>query len=189
MNYAIIVLSIFILLLSTMLVFRIKLAFSLTDRQITAKLYLFGIRIVLINVFLPTFLYNINDSKRLKPVRFLITKEEVYLFKQIKSSVLYKLYYDDIMFKTKNGLGDASSVAIVTGLLNQICLNTKIFIKSKSKDTDIYYQNIGCFDQSVLEILVDLKVYFTIFDLIFAVILSFYRRGKYVKQKAKRKQS
>ena len=52
-----------------------------------------------------------------------------------------------------------------------------------AKDIKISYLNKCNFLRSQIKVYFETKVYFTIFDLIFATIISLYKRGKYARQK------
>ena len=51
----------------------------------------------------------------------------------------------------------------------------------------LYYENDVDFINKKIFVDASIKVYFTIFDMIFSIILSFYKRGKYVKERNKQK--
>jgi len=183
MNNTIIFLSLFILFLSLMLEFKVKIILDVNSNILNIYVYLFRLRIVYIEISLVGLYYKINNSKKIKKLKLVLTKEETYLIKQIKKSILDKLYYDDIVLQSKIGVGDADKTAIDIGLLNLICIFGGDYLQSKNRDTVLYYNNLPDFEQMNLYVDLEVKFYFTIFDLVFAIIMSFYKRGKYVKER------
>lgn len=186
MNNTIIFLSIAILFISMMLVFTIRLHFDLYENMLSIEILLFGIKVITIKLSLVGLYYQINNSKKLKTISVIINNEQKYLLMQIKKSIIDKLYYDDIIFSSKIGLNDAKNTALSVGTLNLACMYLANKFQNKNSDTILYYENEVSFEKKNFEIDLQLKVYFTIFDLIFAVVLSFYKRGKYVKQKKRK---
>lgn len=185
MNNAIIFLSIFILFLSLMLIFKVDFSYSLDNNKIMIIVYLYNFKILTLNISIIGLTYQINNSKKLKTLKLILSKEEKYLLKQIKHSIVDKLYYDNITFSSELGLINASDTAMSVGLLNFICQIINGIIYSKNKDTDFYYINIPNFEYLQLNFQASVKVYFTIFDFVFAIIMSFYKRGKYAKERKK----
>ena len=122
MNNTIIFLSLLILILSIMLEFTIKARLDLDKNCIDIYIYLFKLKIVHIEISLIGLYYKVNNSKKVKELKLILTQEETYLIKQIKKSVLDKLYYDDIIFQSKIGLGDCAKTAVTIGLMDLSCL-------------------------------------------------------------------
>ncbi|MGN0961739.1 MAG: hypothetical protein ACI4PF_06065 [Christensenellales bacterium] len=93
-----------------------------------------------------------------------------------------KLYYDNFNLEITLNTFDPQSTALTIGIINQICsILNSIFIFN-NKNYNLTYSNRPNFIENKNRIEFDVKVYFTIFDMIFAIVMSFYRRGKYVKQ-------
>ena len=182
MNSTIIFLSILILFLSILLCFRIKITLDLNNNELIVFISLYKIRLLKISVSIIGLFYTINDSKKIKPLRVILKPEDKYLIRQIKASIIDKLYYDDIVLISKIGLPRASDTAIIIGLCNYVCNVLSDTVVKKNLDTRLYYNNLPDFEKNNLYIDCELKVYFTIFDLLFAIIMSFYKRGKYVKE-------
>lgn len=185
MNTAIIFLSIFILVISLMLEIKVDINFDLWANKLIIKIYLFNIRIIQIKVFIIGFYYQINNSKKLKKLNLFLTKEEEYLIIQIKKSVIDKLYYDKLELSGDLGLKSASDTAILSGIIYMLCSVFENILKLKNTDSEFEYSVSQNYVNRVIAFHFSAKVYFTIFDLIFAVILSFYKRGKYAKQRQK----
>jgi len=182
MNNTIIFLSILILFLSAMLIIKIDLDFDINQNIIIIKIRLYNIKFLVIKISLIGLYYQINNSKKLKKIK-LIDKKDLYLIKQIKKSVFDKLYYDNIALKTEFGLISAKDTALIIASTNILCEYINNYIKLKNTDTFVQYENMPNFIQNKIKINLQLKVYFTIFDMLFAVIISFIKRGQYVKQK------
>ena len=94
-----------------------------------------------------------------------------------------KLYYDSVSLDIILNLISPSLTANVIGILYIIFNLSNYWLLSNNEDMYISYYCKPDFDGLNNKIKFDLRVYFTIFDMVYAVILSFYRRGKYVKQK------
>ena len=54
---------------------------------------------------------------------------------------------------------------------------------NKNPDLDVIFNNSSNFIDNNNIATLDIRVYFTIFDMVFAIIMSLYKRGKYVRQK------
>ena len=179
----IIFLSIAIILIAVMLVIRINIFLDFKALILRIKIKVFFIKIVEINLDLLTLKYRVNKSKKEKQVNLFINKEQEYLILQIKKSILDKLYYDDLSLNTCIGVQDAALTANIVGSIDLICRIFKTFISVQRHSLDFRFSNTAEFVNESNQVTINLKVYFTIFDMIFALIMSFYKRGRYVKQK------
>lgn len=186
-NTIIFFISIAMILLSVMLIFKIKISFDLYGNFIKIKICLYGIKLIDIYISIIGLYIQINNKKKLKTIDFVFDKEKEYLFLQMKKNILDKLYFDNIHFKSKIGIKDAGFSAIMLTIINQLCFNLKNKMICKNKDLTVHYLNEPDFVYQRILIDANVKVYFTIFDLVFAVLLSFYERGKYVKKRKKSK--
>lgn len=185
MNNAIIFLSLIILFLSIMPIFKVDFSYRLDTNKIFIVVYLYKFKILILDISIIGLTYQINNSKKLKTLKLILSKEDEYLIKQIKQSIIDKLYYDNITLTSEIGLFNASDTAMSVGMLNFICQLLYGIIYSKNKDTDFYYVNYPNFEHPKLNFDASIKVYFTIFDFVFAIIMSFYKRGKYAKERKK----
>ena len=186
MNNTIIFLSLLVLFLSAMLIIKISLVLDINKNLILIIFKVYGIKFLTINISLIGLHYKINNSKKYKKLK-IIDKKDAYLFMQIKKSIFNKLYYEDISLISEIGVFSAKDTAIVVSIENIFCMFLKNKLALKNKDTNFTYSNMPVFEENKILIKLDIKVFFTIFDLVFALIMSFYKRGKYVKQKAKQK--
>lgn len=181
MNNAIIFLFFIILFLSLMLVIKIKSNFDLNNNKLIIIIYVYNLKILTISVSIIGLYYKINNSKKLKKLQLILKPEDKYFLNQIKSSILDKLYYDDIILESKIGLGQASSSAITIGVLNQLSIILSNYLYGINRDIRLFFNHQPDFEKSNVSVDLELKVYFTIFDMVYAIIMSFYKRGKYVK--------
>lgn len=188
MNTAIIFLSIIILIISIMLEIKVTVNFDLWANSLIIKVYLFNIRIIKLKIFIIGFYYQINNSKKLKKLRLFLTKEDKYLIMQIKKSILDKLYYNKFVLVGKVGLKSASDTAILSGIIYFLCSTIENIIKFKNSDSECLYNINQSYVKRSLEFFFSVNVFFTIFDLLFAIIMSFYKRGRYAKQRKKERQ-
>ncbi len=187
MNSTIIFLSLLIVFLSVMLVFKINIIFDLYSNSIDITIKLFGIKLVSISISLIGLYIQINNKKKLKTLSVLFDKKSEYLAMEIKKNIVDKLYFDDISLFSKLGIVNSSSSVIFVSILNNICFFAKNKLKYSNKDLSFSYLNTMDFLNNNIIFNLDLKVYFTLFDLLFSIILSFYRRNKYVKKRKRRK--
>lgn len=187
MNSTIIFLSLLIVFLSVMLVFKINIIFDLYSNSIDITIKLFGIKLASISISLIGLYIQINNKKKLKTLSVLFDKKSEYLAMEIKKNIVDKLYFDDISLFSKLGIVNSSSSVIFVSILNNICFFAKNKLKYSNKDLSFSYLNTVDFLNNNIIFNLDLKVYFTLFDLLFSIILSFYRRNKYVKKRKRRK--
>lgn len=183
MDSTIIFLSILLIVLSIMLVFKIKINLDILTNNCNIKIYLFFIRIVKIDINLIGLTFQINNNKNKKNIKLFLTKEEEYLIKQIKKTIIDKVYYDDIVIDYLLGLNTPSVTALSVGVINAIlnCIKQKLL--TINNDTNILIASNADFDGVNFKLNMQIKFYFTLFDLLFALVLSFYKRGVYVKQR------
>lgn len=185
MTSTIIFLSMFLSIASFMLIIKININFDLKNYFLIIEIKVFSLKIITIKIDLIFLRYKINNSKYYKSLDLIINKEQEYLILQIKNSILDKLYYDDIKFSSSINMGDCALTANIIGVLDLLCiLFDELFFQKI--DIRFIFKNRAEFIEKENNIKIFLKVYFTIFDMIFAIIMSFYKRGKYVK---KRKQT
>lgn len=186
-NTIIFFISLILILMSIMLIIRVKINFDLYGNYINIEIFLYGIKLINIYISIIGLYIQINNKKKLKTIDFLFDAKKEYLFLQMKKNILDKLYIDNINLETLIGVTNSSLTAILITILNQICFNVKKNLENKNKDIKINYQNTSDFAYQRVKLNADVKVYFTIFDMVFAIILSFYERGKYVKEREKSK--
>lgn len=186
MNNAIIFLSLMIIFLSIMLVITINIKFDLYGNYVCIQIKIYGIQILSIYISIIGLYIKINNSKKLKTLNIIFNKEQEYLFLQMKKSIFDKLYFDKIKVDTNIGLGNASNSVLTVMALNCVCEKIEYFNKLNKSECDIYYSNKVNFVDDIVQLNTSIKVYFTIFDMIFAIILSFYKRGKYVKERKRK---
>ena len=189
MNNTIIFLSLLIVFLSIMLVFQINIIFDLYGNFIDITIRLFGIKLATISISLIGLYIQINNKKKLKTLSVVFDKNNEYLAMEIKKNILDKLYFDDIRLFSRLGVVNSSSSVIFVSILNNICFFAKNKLKYSNKDLSFSYLNTVDFLNDNIIFNLNIKVYFTLFDLLFSIILSFYRRNKYVKKRKNRKVS
>lgn len=189
MNSTIIFLSLLIVFLSIMLVFQINIIFDLYGNFIDITIKLFGIKLATISISLIGLYIQINNKKKLKTLSVVFDKNNEYLAMEIKKNILDKLYFDDIRLFSRLGVVNSSSSVLFVSILNNICFFAKNKLKYSNKDLSFSYLNTVDFLNDNIIFNLNIKVYFTLFDLLFSIILSFYRRNKYVKKRKKRKVS
>ena len=166
-----------------MLVIKIKIIININDNKIIIMFWLFGFKVVTLNISIIGLYLEVNNSKKLKQISLILKQEDKYLISQIKSSIIDKLYYDKIIINTQIGLGNAKDTAMSIGIINILCEIIAQFLQLKNSDTKLYFNNLPEFENMKMFIDLEAKVYFTIFDMVFAIILSFYKKGKYVKER------
>ncbi|HBO48852.1 MAG TPA: hypothetical protein DD614_03345 [Clostridiales bacterium] len=189
MNNTIIFLSLLIVFLSIMLVFQINIIFDLYGNFIDITIRLFGIKLATISISLIGLYIQINNKKKLKTLSVVFDKNNEYLAMEIKKNILDKLYFDDIRLFSRLGVVNSSSSVLFVSILNNICFFAKNKLKYSNKDLSFSYLNTVDFLNDNIIFNLNIKVYFTLFDLLFSIILSFYRRNKYVKKRKNRKVS
>lgn len=182
MYSTIIFLSIILILLSVMLCINIRISLDFISLKMVIVVYVYHIKVVKIKVDILKMTYSINKSKN-KRINLVINRQDKILISQIKNTILDKLYYDSIEFYSIIGLGNCDKTAVAIGVINWLCCMLGIKLSMQNQDIKWEYKNIPNYFDSELSVVLNTKVYFTIFDMVFGVVLSFYRRGKYAKQK------
>ena len=165
--------------MSLMLIIDISFCADFSNMNIIINIKLYKIKILKIEVNLLNFSYRINKGK-IKRLKLLLNKQEKYLISQIKSNILNKLYYDKVYISSQINLARADITSIVIGILYDISNKLNCILLSYNEDIEFYYQYYSDFNNIKNIINFDVKVYFTIFDMVYAIVLSFYKRGKYV---------
>lgn len=186
MNNAIIFLLIVIILLSLMLTININISFDLYGNCIKIVIKIWNIKILKIYVSIIGLYIKINSSKKLKTLNLLFDKNQEYLILQMKKSIFDKLYFDKINIVSDIGLSNSSTSAYVTTILNLICNSLNNNKKLNLKSCNIEYKNSVNFISKVVYVNLQIKVLFTLFDMLFAIIMSFYKRGKYAKERKRK---
>lgn len=180
MSNTIIFLSLLLIVLSLMLKINVILKYELLQNKIYIILKLFGIKIITIKLDVIGLFYEINNNKKIRKLEDIFSVENNYLIMEIKKSILDKLYYARCDVQCSVGTGNSADTAIVTTGLSIMCNTLSQYLDSK--DIEFRYNNNTIFEYADFKIYVDLLVYFTIFDMVFALFTSFYKRGRYVKK-------
>lgn len=185
MNNTIIFLSLLIIVLSVTLDISFNAKIDVMAGKIYAIIKVFGIRIVTVDFDVLGLYYKVNNSKKLKKISDIFSKENNYFFGEIKKSILDKLYLSKIRIESNVGLVQAGTIAKSVTLSQALgnCIGESLYKKDVAFESsflpDFAYQDIV--------VSVGMDVHFTIFDMVFAIIVSFYKRGKYVKEISKNK--
>jgi hypothetical protein len=133
----------------------IKLDINKNSLIITIRVY--KIKILTIDIDIIGFNFRINKNKKRKPLSLILPKEQEYLIKQIKSSILDKLYYDKIDFISYINLSDPATTSHLVGGFNVICRFLNIVFYYKNKDLEFYYTNTAGFLDRNNYINIDIK--------------------------------
>lgn len=165
-----------------MLVIRITVRLDLFNNFVYVNIRIFGFKIIQIKISIIGLYIQINNHKKLKTLNILLNKKDKYLIMQMKQNILDKLYFDDIKLASNIGILNSCTSVLFIAFLNNICNLAEYKLKEIRNDISFSYSNSVDFLNKEIDITLDIKVYFTLFDLAFAVILSFYRRNKYVKK-------
>ena len=165
-----------------MLIINVRFVLDLNTMKIKIIIKLFKLKILTIDVDLLLNRFKVNNGKY-KRLKLMLNQDEKYLISQIKRNILNKLYYDTISADIIVNFINPSSTALMVGIINKSFEFIKYYLLIHNADMDI---NIRCscdFREFINKLSFNLTVYFTIFDMVYAIILSFYKRGKYVKEK------
>ena len=182
MNNTIIFLSLIILILNVMLVIKIKIILDVYNYKMIISICVFGLKILTIKINILSLKYSINNSKKCKRLKLIIDKREKFFLKQIKTSMIDKLYLDDVILQSRIGFADSNNTAITNGIMSIICNILSIILVKNRKSARFLYENNVDFNNKIIYFKFKIKVYFTVFDMIFAIIMSFYKRSKYGRQ-------
>lgn len=178
----IIFLSFILIVLSLMLMFDIGFNFDSSTMKANIIIKMYKIKIIKIEINLLAFQYRINKGKY-KHLKILLQKEEKYFISQIKNNILNKLYYDLVSLDLNINILNPALTANVVGACNAICEIYHFVLKESNQDMEIFYNCSSDFSGLLNKCTINVRVYFTVFDMVYAVVLSLYRRGKYVKEK------
>ena len=165
-----------------LLIIDVSTKLDINSGKLVIIISLYGLKLIKIKVDLLSRTYTVNRGKR-KKLNLILKNDEKYLLKQIKNNILNKLYYDSVSLETVLNLFDPKLTADVIGVLYILYNISNFWLLSKNEDIELCYSCRADFNKINNKIRFDLRVYFTVFDMLYAVILSFYRRGKYVKEK------
>ena len=175
----IIFLSNILFFLSTMLTFKLCIYFDLNKNLFQVIIKVFGIKIITISIDIVGLYYRINNSKKVKPLKLVISKKEAAILKEIKSSVIDKLYFDKVYLISAVNVCNPQITTQVVSCINTICDLIKTIFFLRQKDMVFKYYNTADFINNNNHIALTTVVCFTIFDVLFATVLSFYRRSHY----------
>jgi hypothetical protein len=178
----IIFLSLSLINLSIMLIIDVTFNIDINNCKIEIFVKLYKIKFIVIKINLLTLTYSINNGKT-RRLKLILRKGDKYLLEQIKSNILNKLYYDSVSLYVVLNLVNPKLTADTMGMMYIFLNVANYYLLNKNEDMDISYKLSPDFDKLNNKIKLDLRVYFTIFDMVYAIVLSFYKRGKYVKEK------
>ena len=178
----IIFLSVLIVFLSLLLIIDISFCWDINKMKIQVVIKIYKLRIIKIDILPILLIFKINNGKY-KKLNLILKRDEKYLISQIKNNILNKLYYDTVSADFIIQLLDPSRTAIAVGVINNFLEISKYILLSNNEDIDVSLNCRTNFQQLNNKVSFNIKVYFTIFDMVYAIILSFYKRGKYVKEK------
>lgn len=187
MNNTIIFLSLLVLFFSIMLKIDISILYDMMSNKVIILLRVFGVKIIQVRLDVIGLSYEINNNKKLRKLNGLFSKENNYLILEIKKNILDKLYYGKVSINTELGIGGASVTAVYIGIIDILCFNLSNLCRSR--DIDFRYSNKPIFDKNTVKLGFDITIYFTIFDMAFALLYSFYKRSRYVKKQKSKKLS
>lgn len=169
-----------------MLTIKIDITFDLYGNNIQIIIKIWNIRILKIYVSIVGLYIKINNNKKLKTLNILFDKNQEYLILQMKKSIFDKLYFDKINLFSEIGVIDSSASVYAITILNLLCHKINSDKNIRLKNCDLCYKNCVNFTQNIVYFKLQIKVLFTLFDLVFAIILSLYKKGKYVKERKRK---
>lgn len=178
----IIFLSFILIFLSVMLRIDVNLIVDTKSMKLILFVKIYQITVVRLKLSLLSLVYKLNGRKP-KKLNLVLKKEEKYFISQIKSNIINKLYYDNVFINSEINVGDSAITAQIIGILNLCAEITDFILKSQNEDMEFYYNFYSNFRKYYNKLQIGMRVYFTIFDMMYSVVLSLYRRGKYVKEK------
>jgi hypothetical protein len=167
------------------LVIKLNIVLDFDEFNAVIKFKVFGLSIFIIKINLLELTYKTNYSKKRRSLNLVVVKEQEYLIRQIKKSILDKLYYDDIVIEYQFSIHDKCLMANLSGVIDLVLFYLQIYLKNRNKDTEIAVYNKINFVEKKNVVRIYIKVLFTMFDMLFAIIMSFYKRGRYVREKNK----
>ncbi len=185
MNNTIIFLSLLIIVLSVTLDISLNAKIDVVAGKIVAVIKVFGIKIITIDFDIFGLYYKVNNSKKLKKISDIFSKENNYFFGEIKKSILDKLFLSKIYVSTNFGMPKADTIATSVALAR--AFGRGVSESLREKDVLAKFEVIPNFASQNIILSLGINVHFTIFDMVFALIISFYKRGKYVKEISKNK--
>ena len=164
-----------------MLIINISFFADLNSMKVEIIIKIYKLKLIKITVDLLLNRFKVNNGKY-RRLKFILKQEEKYLISQIKQNVLNKLYYDSVFADIIINLLNPAITANTVGIINQIFEFMKYYLFIKNNDMNICLNCRTDFKKCINKIKLEITVLFTIFDMIYAIILSFYKRGKYVKE-------
>lgn len=169
-----------------MLTINIDITFDLYGNYSLVIIKIWNVKILRIYVSIIGLYFQINNSKKIKSINLIFDESQEYLFLQMKKSIVDKLYLDAISIYSQIGLTNCALSTCIVSIINLICDRLKCSDKLIKNNCYIESENIVNFTNEIIYFRLKIKVLFTIFDLVFAIILSFYKRGKYVKERKRK---
>lgn len=180
MNNTIIFLSILIILLSLMLDIKLSLYLDIYSKNILIEIRVYTIKIITIKLDILGLFYEVNNSKKSKDILGIFSKENNYFFKEIKKSILDKLYYGEVSLDLVIGTAYSGDTAVLIESISSVM--GVIYGRLLCKDINFKYSISPDYLKYNFKVKADIRVYFTIFDMFFATILSLYKRSRYVRK-------
>lgn len=178
MNYTIIFLLLVVFVLSILVCVEVELECNVLDMSIVAYIKIFHISILKIEINAMGLTYKLNGSKKLKSMNIFKLKKEAEIIAQIRSSVISKIFIDEMNVEIVAGLLNSKStfeICEVMGMISAIISNKL----SNNRDLDYSINIVPNYINNKINIRGYIKIYFTVFDMIFAIVISLFRGKKY----------
>ncbi len=180
MNYTIIFLLLFVCVLSILITIEVDMNVNVIKCVADIKIKIMHLKILKIEIGLYGLTLKLNGSKKVKSINLFKIKQENYIIKQIKTSVISKLYLEKLDVGFRLGLIDSKYTSQINGLL--LLFNNMIAINNVNNDMDYCIHVMPDYVNNCIALKGYAKIYLTLFDMIFAIVMSIYKGKQYAKR-------
>lgn len=137
------------------------------------SLYIFCFKIITYKAKFQKFKLVIFTSKDEKDIEVQVSQKQMRFLKQMSVQLKEKLILKDISFYSRIGLYDAFNTAIVTGLFSSLVSAFMGYVKNAKKSSTVNMINNPNYNGHNLTIAFKIRFFITIFDVIYAILMSF----------------
>ena len=163
----------FVVIFVLPLLISVKLSVNLHNKIGVVSVHLFRFRLVLMLFRYENNKIIIKTKKKKKEMEMELTDKQKRFAEQFIVQMKNKINVRSIMAYTRIGTNDAFANSLISGFFNSVFASVLGYVKNNKKNAKIDVISYPAYNQELFVVCVCGKISFSIFDLLYSLIMSF----------------
>lgn len=165
--------AIVILIFVFPIVVELRLSYNPFQNTGTIAVYWFRMKLkhYVFNLHMSYIVFENDKERKIQKLSF--SGEDFEVLKEFAKEVEDKVKLKKLYVFYNLGALDAFSGAIIAGVINQLCVQTFLFLKNKKPTASMCVYDNVCYNKHVCEVAIKSKISISIFELIYSWVYAF----------------